>query len=103
MFALDQARHFWHRLMGPDLPAQHTAIAFHWPACGVEACRADQTFILSGILRGEELHRVLDPLIEEHVSRDYGSDGAVVTEVTIFWHLSDGSWEMDELESRLYA
>lgn len=101
MSALDRIRHLWHRLMGPELAAEHTAIALHWPGDG-PGTRPDQTFMLKGVLRGEALHRVLDPLIEEHVIRPHGSE-AVVTEVTIFWHLADGSWDMDELDSRLYA
>ena len=102
MTLFSTAQHFWHRLMGTDLAAEHTAIALHWPGDGPGA-KPDQTFMLRGILRGEALHRVLDPLIEEHAIRACGTDEPVVTEVTVFWHLPDGSWEMDELESRLYA
>lgn len=100
MISLNRALHLWHRLMGPELAAEHTAIVLHWPG---PAAPIDQTFMLRGILRGEALHSCLDPLIEEHTIRASGTDDSVVTEVTVFWHLSDGSWEMDELESRLYA
>lgn len=102
MSALDRIQNLWHRLMGPDLPPGTTAIAFHWPGYGPDA-RADQTFMVSGILRGEALHRVLDPLIEEHTIRACGTDEPVITEITVFWCCPDGSWEMEELESRLYA
>jgi len=102
MNPLYRIQHLWHQLMGPDLAAEHTAIVFHWPGDGPTA-RADQTFMLRGVLEGEALHKVLDPLIEEHVIRAYGTDEPAVTEVTIFWHRADGSWEMDELESRLFA
>lgn len=100
MISLNRAFHLWHRLMGPELAAEHTAITLHWPG---PAAPIDQTFMLQGVLRGEALHRVLDPLIEEHTIRASGTDDSVVTEVTVFWHLPDGRWEMDELESRLYA
>ena len=95
-------KQLWHRFMTPELPAGFTAIAFHWTVEGALA-PPDQTFIHPGILHDEALHRVLDPLIEEHAPRALASNGEVVTEVTMFWHHTNGSWEMEELKSRLYV
>lgn len=82
----------WHRLNAMDLQRSHTAIAFHWDG-GV---RPDVTFMLKGLLRGEPLHTALDALLEEHA---YHPNCDTITEVTIFWHTSDGQWECEEIVS----
>lgn len=87
--------------MPTDLPHETTAIVLHWPECQEATCRADRCFILSGIHGGEALHHRIDALIEEHAPR---SDAApTTTEVSVFWHLPDGRWELEEFLSHLYV
>ena len=96
MKPLNAIRRLWHRLM-EEPPVSHTAIVLHWPTA-VE----DRTFILRGIHKGHQLDSVLDALLEEHVPATDGSQ-EVLTEITLFWHHADGSWEMEELLSHYYA
>lgn len=99
MNAFNAIGRLWHRIMD-EPPAQHTAIVFHWPARTAGELE-DRTFVLRGVLRGEALDRVLDALLEEHVPATDGSQ-EVITEITLFWHLSDGGWDMEELVSHYY-
>ena len=84
-----------------DLPQETTAVVLHWPECCEPICLADRAFIFPGIYGGEALHQRIDALIEEHAPR---SDAApTTTEVSVFWHLPDGRWEMEEFLSHFYA
>lgn len=95
MRLLTYIRSLWHQLM--DLHPAHTAIVFHWD----DATRSDVVFMRPGIHQGEQLHAILDTLLEEHAAPTSSED--VYTEVTIFWHHPSGSWEMDELTSHYCA
>jgi hypothetical protein len=88
--------------MSEELPKDTTAVVLHWPQCEGPKCQADRVFIFSGMYGGEALHRRIDALIEEHTPRAYGANNAALTEVTVFWHMPNGKWEMEEFESRLY-
>lgn len=100
MNPLHAIRSLWHQLV--DEPAaQHTAIVFHWPA-RVAGELQDRTFVLPGVLRDAALDNALDALLEEHVPATDGSQ-EVLTEITVFWHLDDGHWEMTELVSHYYG
>lgn len=85
-------RRLWHRLTAMELQQCHTAIALHWS----DGDRPDVTCMLRGIIRGEELHRRLDALLEEHA---YHPTCDTVTDVTVFWHTEDGRWDCEELRS----
>lgn len=94
----------WHRLMGTpeELAAEHTAIVLHWPSPSGAGELVDRTFVLPGVLQGPALHTALDALIEEHAPATDGTED-VITEITIFWHRQDGSWDMEEVLSHYYA
>jgi hypothetical protein len=96
-------RAFRHRLKGMELQQSHTAICLHWPQghCGV--IRTDLTFMLQGIHTGETLHQLVDTLLEEHSCPPADDPQDVFTEVTLFWHLPDGTWETEEYLSHLCA
>jgi hypothetical protein len=81
-----------------DVEASHTAVMLHWPA----AHQHDLTIVWPAMIRGEELHRRIDALIEEHVATTRGQ-ADVVTEVTIWWHHPDGVWESEEFVSHYYG
>lgn len=74
-----------------DLHPEHTAILLHW--CGAGAA-PDQTFIYEGIKDGEELHSLIDALLEEHVSVEQRAQ--IRTEISLYWHRKDGSWDAQE-------
>lgn len=99
MNPLNALRRLWHRSMD-EPPAQHTAIVLHWPN-GTPGAPEDRTFVLSGVLRGDALDAALDALLEEHVPATDGSV-EVLTEIALFWHLADGSWDMEEIVSHYY-
>ena len=80
-----------------DLEASHTAVMLHW-----DFPRPDVTIVWPQLLHGEELHRRIDALIEEHVATTKGQ-AEVLTEVTIWWHHPDGVWESEEFVSHYYA
>ena len=81
-----------------EIEASHTAVMLHWPA----ATQPDITVIWPQLVRGEELHRRIDALIEEHVATTKGQKD-VLTEVTIWWHHPDGVWESEEFVSHYYG
>lgn len=81
-----------------ELEASHTAVMFHWP----DAPRPDITVVWAQIIDGEELHRRIDALIEEHVDATHG-ERDVLTEVAVWWHFPDGVWESEEFVSHYYA
>ena len=99
MNPLNAMGRLWHRIMD-EPPAQHTAIVFHWPS-SVGGALEDRTFVLKGIHKGPALDTILDALLEEHAPATDGSRD-VITEITLFWHLNDGGWDMDELVSHYY-
>lgn len=101
MNPLNAIRRLWHRLMD-EPPVSHTAIVLHWPTTCYATALEDRTFVLRGILTGHQLDSALDALLEEHVPATDGSV-EVLTEITIFWHHADGSWDMDDLVSHYYA
>jgi hypothetical protein len=89
--------------MSEELPKDTTAVVLHWPQCEGPGCQADRVFIFSGMYGGEALHRRIDALIEEHTPRAYGTSNPAITDVTVFWHLPTGKWEMEEFQSQLYG
>jgi hypothetical protein len=86
-----------------ELQQSHTAICLHWPhgICGRQ--QSDITFMVSGIHKGEALHRHIDILLEEHSCPPADDPQDVITEVTLFWHQPDGRWETDEYLSHICA
>lgn len=74
-----------------DLEPAHTAIVLHW--CGT-ALIPDRTFIIEGIVQGEELHRLIDVLLDEHLMK--GERAQIETEITLFWHHPDGHWDTQD-------
>ena len=85
--------------MSPELPNDTTAVVLHWPQCEGPKCQADRVFIFPGIYGGEALHHRIDALIEEHTPRIHNP---AITEVSVFWHLPNGKWELEEIHSELY-
>ena len=88
--------------MSGDLPKDTTAVVLHWPQCEGPRCQADRCFLYPGIYGGEALHHRIDALIEEHAPRNATPEVPTTTEVSVFWHLPNGKWEMEEFESHLY-
>ncbi len=88
--------------MTGELATDTTAVVLHWPECLDPSCRADRVFLYEGIHGGEILHQLIDTLLEEHTPPAIG-DTPAVTDVSVFWHLPNGRWEMDELRSERYA
>ena len=103
MNPLTRLRHLWHRLQAMELQQRHTAICFHWPngICGKQC--SDLTFMLNGIYTGEQLHQLIDTLLEEHSCPPANDPQDVITEVTLFWHQEDGSWDTEEYTSHFCA
>lgn len=92
-----------------ELPPEHTAVLFHWPAPPTGARGKhldDRLFIYPGIIHGEPLHQLIDILLDEHCG-PYGpiSDAItgteLVTEVILYWHFADGTWSYDDYVSHL--
>ncbi len=80
-----------------DLPAEHTAVLFHWPAP-----KDDKLFIYPSIILGEPLHQLIDMLIDEHcVAYGASANTDLVTEIILYWHFADGTWSYDDYVSHL--
>lgn len=74
-----------------ELEPEHTAIILHWTGDSVEP---DKTFVLAGIHQGEPLHRIIDSLLEEHISLKQRQQ--LQTEITLYWHFGNGAWHSQE-------
>lgn len=77
-----------------ELEPEHTAIVLHWPTpCGAP----DQTFMYPGLIEDLVLHNLIDTLLEEHVPPE--ARGSISTEISLYWHRADGSWDTQEFVS----
>ena len=85
--------------MTGELANDTTAVVLHWPQCEGPSCQADRVFMFPGIYGGEALHHRIDALIAEHTPRIHHP---AITDVSVFWHLPNGRWEMEEFRSQLY-
>lgn len=77
-----------------ELEPEHTAIILHW--CGAGS-PPDRTYVLPRIVDGEELHQLIDTLLEENVVPEITRH--TVTEITLFWHHADGAWDIQDYVS----
>lgn len=82
-----------------DLPPEHTAILFHWAMEPGKPIQDDRLFVHPGIITGEPLHQLLDPLIDEHCIPTHST--TLVTEVILYWHFADGTWSYDDYISTM--
>lgn len=91
-----------------ELPPEHTAVLFHWPAAQQPSgkYKDDRLFIYPGIIHGEPLHQLIDILLDEHCgpygpNKDPANATELVTEVILYWHFADGTWSYDDYVSHL--
>lgn len=74
-------------------------MVFHWPPPHHQL--QDRVFTFPQILQDAALHNRIDILLEEHVP---ATDGTceVITEISVFWHQLDGTFDMTEFVSHYY-